>query len=125
MRDQDRIEPIEIDYHRNGVGGAGFYAFRFNWWINGGSEPTTFIGMHFPDGDVTTGVVIEDAGTIEFGINSWRGDHVHDHVRFWIATLERVRNDYETEHGMLAWYDTSFAYRMELLRDEVAKKVSA
>lgn len=80
LRDGE-IEVQEVAYHRNGMCGEGFYAVRFLWGVDGGTE--RFVGMVF-DGEGQCAVIsldrIEEHG-VAFGENSWRGDKVEKRLR--------------------------------------------
>jgi len=78
----------KIDYHRNGVCGAGFFVGLIE-----DEDKSTKLFVHFPDHDkdgyVKNGdsvmTAILDADLVgkhvtEFMVNSWRGDHYHDLV---------------------------------------------
>ena len=67
----------EIDYHRNGVGGNGFYVVKFR---DGKSK---MLGIVF---DEPGSVAVFDQNLlaqeiIAFGINSWRGDYYEADLR--------------------------------------------
>jgi hypothetical protein len=66
------IQIIEIAYHRNGVGGEGFYYVLFK---DNKADKGTFLATVF-DGDGQVAVVnldlIKERG-VESGENSWRG----------------------------------------------------
>lgn len=80
MKEGD-IHVQEISYHRNGIGGEGFYAVRFLWCVDRG--PENFIATVF-DGQGQCAVLsldrVEEHG-VAFGRNSWRGDHVEGRLR--------------------------------------------
>jgi hypothetical protein len=81
------IEIKELDYHRNGISGEGFFACRFV--APGDNGPQNMFAVVFPpeneDWEVyergewdnpRVAVFDEDVlPTISFGFNSWRGDH--------------------------------------------------
>lgn len=75
---------IKLDYHRNGVCGQGFYA-----GIVDDDESGRMVVVRVPkddDGNEQAGGVLCFAlnidmlkdGNVEFGHNSWRGDHYAD-----------------------------------------------
>ena len=71
------ITLLELDYHRNGVGGEGFFAARFTVNSVDGGGPGEFLAIIF-DGPgqvaaVRTDHVFAEHG-IKFGWNSWRGN---------------------------------------------------
>lgn len=80
------IEVTQVEYHRNGVGGEGFYAIRFT-----DPEEGAMLGVVFPPDpvDAETGepdwkglhnprvAVFKESllPDVTFGVNSWRGDN--------------------------------------------------
>jgi hypothetical protein len=85
----EQINVKQVDYHRNGVSGEGFYAVIFET-----SEGQTMLGVVFPPGDNgddleawtiyergswhNPRVAVFDANLLPdvgFGVNSWRGDN--------------------------------------------------
>lgn len=80
-----KIKIEQVEYHRNGVGGEGFYAITFEDEENGRMVATVFPEYQFgPDGEELpvkgcgrTAVYsipgLVESG-VEFGVNSWRGD---------------------------------------------------
>lgn len=67
------ISILNIDYHRNGIGGAPFHAVVFR---DTGPEGSVKLGVVF---DTLHHVAVLDLAKladcdIEFGSNSWRGD---------------------------------------------------
>jgi hypothetical protein len=83
----DRVE--RIAYHRNGVGGEGFYvlAFRGTDRDDKGLK-RDMVGVVFPEpGHVA--VFDRDmlaTGEIGFGVNSWRGDQYEPELRAALGT---------------------------------------
>ena len=78
----------QLDYHRNGVCGAGFYAILFNDPEQPGGEGSLYnmLATVFDrKGHVSiiNTAMLEDAG-VSFGYNSWRGDHYEPQLREWI-----------------------------------------
>jgi hypothetical protein len=85
----------DIAYHRNGVGGEGFYVVLF-----GDPEENPdgrMVAIHFPNDDkrLLTAVLDVDqlsAGNIAFAEgNSWRGDHYHADIQAAIQVYEQVQ----------------------------------
>ncbi len=84
MLDKSDIQIQNIQFHRNGSSGNPFYVILFRWKDDDVRTDRTMIGIVF---DVTkiginhsTAVMDADAigrGDIDFGSNSWRGDHFH------------------------------------------------
>jgi len=66
-----KIKVISVSYHRNGIGGMGFYAVIFNE-----SEMGQMIASLFDAPGYCAVYNIEklSKGDVEFGSNSWRGD---------------------------------------------------
>jgi hypothetical protein len=96
-----------VDYHRNGVGGKGFYvAIVEDLFGDGGSEGD-FLVITFPtqdyDGSETevsdyryTAAFKMDLlanGEIRFGVNSWRGDRASAAVGDQMITQFDVESD--------------------------------
>jgi len=85
MRNEIVIKVISIDYHRNGVGGAPFYAILFK----SNDSKNNMIGIVFEE---KYHVAVLDtakisSGDIAFGSNSWRGDRFEPSLR--AAILEQ------------------------------------
>ena len=90
---------IELDYHRNGICGDGFYVARIHW-----EHDTAPVGemlvVHFPNhdddgeridgGPIRTAVLSVDVlrrpegATVEFGVNSWRPEILHEAIQHFI-----------------------------------------
>ena len=73
-----RVKIISASHHRNGVGGAGFYAILFKW------AGQTMIASMFdePGYCAVYCVSMLAAGNAEFGGgNSWRGDEFEAALR--------------------------------------------
>jgi hypothetical protein len=87
------VSVVAQDYHRNGVGGAGFVVSLFQWRNQGDEgEPRLFVGVSFfpdykDDGRGTREAFREHTAVLDLGLltdgcieiskNSWRGaDHV-------------------------------------------------
>jgi hypothetical protein len=103
---------IIYSYHRNGIAGTPFYAVTFDWEFNpplpvlaGSREPSSqisdrrsFVAVWFCEFD-SEGELTGDGGrfgafeigalpNIQFGRNSWRGDHFAEEVCAWIVEQE-------------------------------------
>ena len=83
-----RIRILNIDYHRNGVGGAPFHAIVFR---DRSTEGSTKLGIVF---EAESHVAVLDiaklaGGDIAFGSNSWRGDHYEKRLREAIEQHDR------------------------------------
>lgn len=81
----------KIDYHRNGVGGMGFHVAILK------EDGRNMLVVRFPkEADKDAGAILCAAfdlallaeGVIEFGHNSWRGDHYNEVVDKRIAADE-------------------------------------
>ena len=83
------MEIIQLDYHRNGVSGDGFYT-----GILKDKDSTRKVFTHFPEYDkegyvikgnnVRTAIldldILKDKEDTRFFYNSWRGDVYHDFI---------------------------------------------
>lgn len=79
------MKPEQIVYHRNGVGGEGFYAVTFR------DGRQNMVAVVF-DGPGQVAVFDRDklgASNVIFGQNSWRGDHYEGTLRVWIKDYRR------------------------------------
>lgn len=78
---EGEIEVLQVDWHRNGIGGEGFYAVLFRWRTNKGVE--NFLGTLFDRAGQCAVVSLDRIGEhgVSFGFNSWRGDVVEDRLR--------------------------------------------
>lgn len=85
----------EVAYHRNGIGGEGFWAVTFTAYVDG--EVREMVATVFEkaghvavlDVDVLAGTV-RRPGTVAFGTNSWRGDVFESELRNAIYTSEQT-----------------------------------
>jgi len=69
---------VAIDYHRNGICGAPFYAIVFD-----STEGRRMVATVF-DEPCTVAVLdigLLSEGNVEFGVNSWRGDVYEGQLR--------------------------------------------
>ena len=80
---QSTIVVKEIEYHRNGVGGAPFYVVLFR----DETEEKNMMGVVFDDEYHVAVFDINQLaeGNIRFGENSWRGDSYESPLRQAIA----------------------------------------
>ena len=80
------IKILKSDYHRNGVSGEPFRAIIFQHSEDEGDKPKTMVAIRFKDDSKDKGgfsaprcavfdLALLYEGVIEFGENSWRGDH--------------------------------------------------
>lgn len=79
MMDKLDLEIVDSDYHRNGVGGAGFKVAL----VDDADEGDTKLVIMF-DREYHTAVLSLDKlkdGDIAFGSNSYRGDRFDDILR--------------------------------------------
>lgn len=79
---------LNIAHHRNGIGGAAFYAIVFR---DQGKEGSVKLAVVFEtEGHVAVFDIAKLAGCdVEFGSNSWRGDHYEPALRRAIKNHER------------------------------------
>jgi hypothetical protein len=75
-----KISILNIDYHRNGTGGAPFHAIVFR---ETGPESSVKIGIVFEQPFHTAVLDISKLVDcdVEFRSNSWRGDWYEPHLR--------------------------------------------
>ena len=75
-----RIKTISIAHHRNGVAGQPFEVILFKERGQGGDRK---VGILFPEPGycAVLDVVLLATGDIDFGSNSWRGDHYEPYLR--------------------------------------------
>jgi hypothetical protein len=79
-----KIKVKELAWHRNGVGGEGFYAVLFTWFD--GEDREAHMLAHVFDGLGQCAVHCLDKKTVKIGVNSWRGDHFEPELRKAIKT---------------------------------------
>ncbi|RPJ36895.1 MAG: hypothetical protein EHM35_07345 [Planctomycetaceae bacterium] len=88
----EKIKVLAIDSHRNGIYGQPFSVVLFEWRDDG--KARRMLGIELGEeaekdlGAAPTFVVDVDmaaAGNVEFGHNSWRGDHFTGALRKAIA----------------------------------------
>lgn len=84
MKELNHIKIQEASFHRNGVGGLGFYAIRFKYQPDDADEPENFLATLF-DEDGACAVIsldrLEKCGVAFAKGNSWRGDHFEPELR--------------------------------------------
>jgi hypothetical protein len=75
-----KLNIIAIAYHRNGICGAPFRAVLFE---DSGPEGSRKVGIVFDERHHCAVLDIDKlaAGDIDFGSNSWRGDHYEPALR--------------------------------------------
>jgi len=74
----------ECSFHRNGVGGLGFYAIRFQWKPDDADDPENFLATLFDEAGACAVISldrIEKCGVAFAQGNSWRGDHFEKELR--------------------------------------------
>lgn len=84
----EKVDIQEIEWHRNGVGGAGFHAVLFTMVESG--QKHNMLGIVFQE-QAHVAVFDRDLlaeGNILFGTNSWRGDVFEGVLREEIAKRE-------------------------------------
>ena len=81
------IKIEQIAHHRNGIDGESFHAILFTCPEYGRMVATVFDGP----GRVSVlnrDMLVGEANTVQFGVNSWRGDHYEAELRAAIAAVE-------------------------------------
>lgn len=98
---EDTMEVTSVEYHRNGVGGTGFYVVQFTAeddvssrdypCADDGGQRRNFVATVFPEAGNVAVLATDDFE------DKWRGDHFEDNLRYAcyhvevenvIATLE-------------------------------------
>jgi hypothetical protein len=91
------IKPIKVAYHRNGVGGIPFHCVIFDKEEDGKTD--RMLAVRFPDDEGSFSqeprIAIFDVAllyesVIEFGENSFRGDH-------FVCDIDQAIEEYEKE----------------------------
>lgn len=84
------IEVLQVEYHRNGVGGEPFYAVRFRDVDQRGE----FLASVFEDLGYVAVINLTLVGEhgVAFGLNSWRGDRYEPMLRLAIKDYEIKRD---------------------------------
>lgn len=84
------LKILQLDYHRNGVGGNGFYIIAFDFEEDEGNQ-RKMVGIVFEDQGNCAVFDREllGKGEVRFFHNSWRGDHFEKQLR------EAIRKDSE------------------------------
>ena len=79
----------QIDYHRNGIGGEGFYAVLFSTTKDGGDKENMLATVFPAEGHcaVIDLDLVPEYG-VTFGANSWRGDNYEPELRAAIKAYE-------------------------------------
>lgn len=72
------LKIVDVAFHRNGVGGVGFYAVLFDDKENGRMVASLFDS---PGYCAVYQVEMLSNGDVKFGSNSWRGDHYESQLR--------------------------------------------
>lgn len=86
-RKESEITIVSASWHRNGVGGEGFYAIIFD-----DSEQGRMVASLFDESGYCAVYKLDKLaeGDIEFGSNSWRGDHYEYKLR---PLVEKFREE--------------------------------
>ena len=95
------ITLLNIDRHRNGIGGAPFNAIVFADTGEGASVKVAIV-FDAPGHTAVLDINKLVECDVAFGSNSWRGDAYEPHLRRAIAKHEReveVLRDREVHHG--------------------------
>jgi len=87
-----KIKDVEVNWHRNGGGGEGFYTGFFDWMNDKKEWQKMFYVIYDRDGYCS----ILDArlltkGDVVFMSNSWRGDHFEPELRRAIKKHEEKK----------------------------------
>jgi hypothetical protein len=81
------IKPLKVAHHRNGVGGEPFHCVIFDKEEDG--QTTRMLAVRFPDDEgegyqnpriAVFDIALLYESVIEFGENSFRGDHFADDI---------------------------------------------
>lgn len=98
----------DVQWHRNGVSGVGFYVGFVDDPENG-----KMVVVRFPGRDIRTAVLnvqMLAEGSVKFGHNSWRGDHYDsamlEAIRKYAIEMERRFYPGKTEAELEAYADT-------------------
>lgn len=78
------IKITEASFHRNGIGGLGFYAILFEWQADDSYKPEKFLATLFDEAGACAVIGldrIEKMGVRFAQGNSWRGDHFESELR--------------------------------------------
>ncbi|RUL89446.1 hypothetical protein [Tautonia sociabilis] len=88
MTNDIKIRVLNIDYHRNGIGGAPFHAIVFRDSGELGSVKLAVVSDQAAHVAVLDIAKLVDCD-VEFGSNSWRGDQYEPGLRRAIRRRER------------------------------------
>lgn len=92
------IKPLKVAYHRNGVGGEPFYCVIFDNTEDG--KTNRMLAVRFADDEgegyqnpriAVFNIALLHESVIEFGENSFRGDHFADDID------QAIKTHYEKE----------------------------
>lgn len=98
MRAKKMVKKIhEIAHHRNGVGGNGFYAVRFQTINDGDTLTMEMVATVFEEQGNCAVLCLDylqkdGNATVAFGHNSWRGDTYEKELR--AAIDKKAMKDY-------------------------------
>jgi hypothetical protein len=85
-----KIKVTDIDYHRNGISGEGFWAVAFDWKDDDKQLRHMVAAVFDRPGQVAVlDAEMASEGNVTFGSNSWRGDHFENDLRLAIAEYEK------------------------------------
>jgi hypothetical protein len=84
-----KIKVTDIDYHRNGISGAPFYAVTFNWKDDKATRHMVAAVFRGPGQVAVLDAGMASKGNVTFGSNSWRGDHFEASLRLAIEEYEK------------------------------------
>lgn len=78
------IKIQEASFHRNGSGGLGFYAIRFQWQPEDADKPENFLATLFDEKGTCAVISLDRIESHGIGFargNSWRGDRFEGELR--------------------------------------------
>lgn len=78
------LKIIESSFHRNGIGGNGFYAIRFQWKPEDSDSAENFLATLFDEAGSCAVIGLDRIPSMGIAFaqgNSWRGDHFESELR--------------------------------------------
>jgi len=82
-----KLSNINVDYHRNGIGGEGFHVATFD--AQDGDKHHRMVGVVFDGRCAILDIDLLSENNIEFAMgNSWRGDRFEPELRAAIKQAE-------------------------------------
>jgi len=86
-----KIKLVQCEYHRNGIGGLGFYAILFDW--KDGKVKRRMLATLFDERGACAVLEVAPLSTevgVKFGLNSWRGDDFEKELRRLVKESEKA-----------------------------------